>query len=135
MKRYDKEIILTKKEAIEWHRKMWNQIADKLEKGVLYKSLEIYKEEFLKENGFDNISANCFCCEFSGDNCNLCPVEWTDGRCYYISSEEHLFAIEPNLKRKAELAREIANLPEKVESVVARVDWKERIMEKFNRKY
>ena len=85
---------LSRSEAIRLNREMWNWIADELEKiasGVRghYEVYEL-KEEFCRENGFDDIPHYCFCCEYDDNrylqinkennlpisDCFFCPIKW-----------------------------------------------------------
>ena len=87
---------LTKEQAIEWHKKMWNFIleienkeSEDLRLNIKYR--RELKEKFLKENGFciDDVKNECFLCQYSYqqlknkrnfDNskeinyCKYCPV-------------------------------------------------------------
>lgn len=77
MLRYD----FTKKEAIYWHRRMWNWIAQT----SIQEERCVTKEEALEHFGFDGSNlpySNCFCCEYAlvtiARTCNSCPVIWDD---------------------------------------------------------
>ena len=127
MKRYGKEIKMTKEEMIEWHRKQWKTIAEKWENGIEYT-----ERDFLKENGFQDVNCNSFCCEYdlqkftevkNGDDCCYCPLKWSwtgGGMCrvemgYYYRSlnmKNSWNSEEKWMRQVAEHAREIANLPE-----------------------
>ena len=89
---------LTKEQAIEWHKKMWNFIlenenekSENLRLNIKYR--RELKETFLKENGFciDDIKNECFLCQYSYqqlinerniDNskeinyCKYCSLDW-----------------------------------------------------------
>lgn len=88
MFRYD----FTKKEAIYWHRRMWNWIAQT----SIQEERCVTKEEALKHFGFEASNlpySNCFCCEYAlvtlMRNCNACPVVWDDN--LPCSQAEYLF--------------------------------------------
>lgn len=121
---------LTREQAITEHRKMWNWIADVIEKEK--ESLSIYelKRKYCNISGFRNVLFKCFLCDYAEksakyyeNKCNYCPLEWEskfdefmckhnideykeDGlwlKCYNAETWEE----------KATLARRIANLPER----------------------
>ena len=134
---------LTKKQAIEEHRKMWNWIADAIKDKEDY--LEVVsrygwdslivklKYHYLlnyKGQKYKDIRARCFCCEYAdntsngvccgNDICRYCPVIWSGstGRCCdeYGEYEEFtsLYEYSDENKEKAyKLALKIANLPER----------------------
>lgn len=131
---------LTKKQAIEEHRKMWNWIAAaiKSKEDCLaavprydWNSLIVYlKRRYLlgyKGQKYKDIRACCFCCEYASndtyydnDICRYCPVIWSgsSGRCCdeYGEYEElaSLHGYSDENRRKAyKLALKIANLPER----------------------
>lgn len=68
---------MTKQEAIENHRKMWNWIADE----TLKRERKVYKSEYFAEihGGHRiNIISDCFCCQYDFEclkgNCISCPI-------------------------------------------------------------
>lgn len=68
---------MTKKEAVENHRKMWRWIA---EETVKRKSKVFKKEYFIENNIVDNIFCDCYCCDYVRQLdvpiCEKCPVKW-----------------------------------------------------------
>lgn len=131
---------LTKKRAIEEHRKMWNWIAEQYENetDIL---LELHDIDRLKRCYIDDnymelfdlkIESNCFCCAYDylydGD-CSHCPLDWgnnnnnDDVACMRMDNGAGLFETidilthENSSKEKLEvcgkIARKIANLPER----------------------
>lgn len=145
---------LTREQAIEEHRKMWNWIADEIEKSEGSKSLRglfYIKRKYLHQfegTDFYDIYYDCFLCEYCEytlypnnspskytdikcDDGKLCPLKWKNGCCitseyaYFHNLFDKLLELnEPlsiTLIRKkekithkcVELARKIANLPEK----------------------
>ena len=138
---------LTREEAIRYHREMWNWIADQIEKRQKVQNIHFLKEEYItnKFDRFENIRWFCFLCEYTNLNCKKCPIEWGNK---YVAYESHdcpcetwgyeemdyrnglygdcrieydnkYLRMENNWKHQAELARRIANLPErKVEGEV-----------------
>lgn len=125
-------IVLTKEEAIEWHRKMWNWIADQYKEGSKRTVWDL-KETFCFKNGIDDLINDCFCCDYasnySSDNCTpecgKCPIVWNrlnNHHCYcdskyalyrkIVDLTEESCSID-DTKKAEELARKIANLPVK----------------------
>ena len=132
---------LTKKQAIEEHRKMWNWIAAAIKsKEDLPAVVSCYdwysllivklKRHYLlnyEGQKYKDIRAACFCCEYASndtyydnDICRYCPVIWSGstGRCCdeYGEYEElaslHGYSDE-NKEKAYKLALKIANLPER----------------------
>ena len=130
LKAVEKKAILTRQEAIEKHRIMWNRIAEILElEPKETDEIEFLKPFVIRELWGYNISypnMGCFCCEYvSGmeEGCSHCPLEWGTVSC--VSSESELYSEsalysriaselhDNNFESAAEIAREIANLPER----------------------
>ena len=131
---------LTKKQAIEEHRKMWNWIADAIKNKedwpevvscYNWRSLivDLKRHYLLNYEGqkYKDIRAACFCCEYASNDtyydnvvCRYCPVIWSGstGRCCdeYGEYEElaslHGYSDE-NKEKAYKLALKIANLPER----------------------
>ena len=126
---------LTKKEAIENHRKMWNWIAvmlkserykafDYMEHGKRYGiTITCLKEAYINMIGLKGeIYCDCFCCEYAFNSnllraCDNCPVIWSYDRCDEVGCEYGQLFFLPytpeNLPKAVALALEIANLPER----------------------
>lgn len=92
---------LTKKQAIEEHRKMWNWIAEQIKIKPLKKlfslpnydwvalisDLKYHYLYYVKKQVFDGLDNNCFCCEYARnksnyayyntDICRHCPIVWS----------------------------------------------------------
>ena len=69
---------LTKQQAIEGHRKMWNWIADEIEKRKHTCRIFNLKMIYCHENVL-NLQNDCFCCEYTDsiDNtCDSCILDW-----------------------------------------------------------
>lgn len=123
---------LTRKEAIENHRKMWKWIAEK----SLERKEKVHKEAYFEEN--DRIDwrsvpdLHCYCCHFTKQNnedrrlvCNACPLMWGDNvadTCIDIYRNGVFFEYkgiwskwtnEHDYVKAAEYALQIANLPER----------------------
>ena len=132
---------LTKEQAIEWHKKMWNFILENENKKSENLRLNIkyrreLKETFLKENGFliNDVKNECFLCQYSYqqlknkrnfDNskeinyCKYCPVNW----CYECKKKDceysNIFQCECNMDINSinwsnSNPEEIINLPERM---------------------
>lgn len=127
---------LTKEKAIQEHRAMWNWIADKCENwneteyGSFDRNHTDLKHEYLQNHNKGEIEFDCFCCEYNIKNkhslwCFCCPIDWgnlkelTSHFCLDARIENDdqglysLWCDANDHKRAAELARQIANLPEK----------------------
>lgn len=131
---------LTKEQAIQEHRKMWNWIADQYRYGNNMQ-LSVLKKFYLKNiYGDTSVAAHYFACAYAGTNndpfvhyrfnCIKCPLQWptykrsglTEGFCidkYASMDEMGLYGIliclqaELSIQEKEYIAREIANLPER----------------------
>ena len=132
---------LTKEQAIEWHKKMWNFILENENKKSENLRLNIkyrreLKETFLKENGFliNDVKNECFLCQYSyqqlknkrnSENskeinyCKYCPVNW----CYECKKKDceysNIFQCECNMGINSinwsnSNPEEIINLPERM---------------------
>lgn len=105
---------LTLERAVAEHRKMWNWIADATEKqkGVVLKS--DYFRKFC--DVYRNVpTLLCWCCEYSsksGDvGCESCPVEFDMTVTGCLGGLYDDYEEERDWKKRAEIARRIANLP------------------------
>lgn len=67
---------LTREEAISEHRKMWNWIADEIEKEKRDQDILDLKEEYCNREGYNDIRSDCFCCGYTKYICDYCPIEW-----------------------------------------------------------
>lgn len=126
---------LTKEQAIEKHREMWNWITDKIIEEKNVQNIYGLKQTYC-ENKFPNqyILNYCFLCEYSKEygreNCSLCPLDWeskcnnfmcedkyniSDGLGLWWHCQIHFDKWLNNWEEQAALARQIANLPERVE--------------------
>lgn len=131
---------LTKEQAIQEHRKMWNWIADQYRHGNNMR-LSVLKKLYLKNiYGDTSVAAHCFACAYAGTNndpfayyrfnCIKCPLRWptykrssiTEGFCtdkYDSMDEMGLYGTliscqaELSIQEKECIARQIANLPER----------------------
>lgn len=109
---------LTKQQAIEGHRKMWNWIADEIEKRKRVCIIIDLKMQYCEDNDL-TLKNGCFCCEYDDMNygCVKCPLDWGKGK--YCSTDKYSLytrvAYADTWQEQAGLARQIANLPEKEE--------------------
>lgn len=107
---------LTKQQAIEGHRKMWNWIADTIEKKKTVCCIPELKRDYCFENNL-TLSCNCFCCEYNSHTqaCKKCPLDW--GKTRSCSTNEKSLYCRITYcelwKEQVDLARQIANLPER----------------------
>ena len=86
--RCKQDALQAKQEAIQNHRKMWNWIADEIEKEknlFKYNSLSDLKENYFQINNLPEIQMDCFCCEYvdkykggwyQSKACVNCPLIW-----------------------------------------------------------
>ena len=130
--------VLTKAKAIEWHRDMWNWIADQLEKPNNSKTVAQLKVQYcdIHEVAPEH---ECFCCAYARqveqkctpdrqyEYCIYCPVIWNSNRPEYMCEDgewdgdnfglwiraEDLSKIKYFRPEAADIARQIANLPER----------------------
>lgn len=115
---------MTREEALAGHRRLWNEIADMIECGVKYEFAFTYKKEAFSRIGEKRFLENdCYLCEYVCKNEDImickrnCPVLWEEQGCSSENSEYRLFyfAIHNyDYPAAAEMARKIANLPERV---------------------
>lgn len=109
---------LTKQQAIEGHRKMWNWIADEIEKEKEVLKISNLKRIYCGDNDL-HLLADCFCCEYNGNiwRCNQCPLTWGEfNTCCPSDKLTGMYDRVVNTltwQEQAELARQIANLPER----------------------
>lgn len=102
---------LTKEEAIRKHREMWRWIAEETEK----QKRIVLELEYFKAMG---IEADSYCCE-CGVSCNECPILWGGENDHCLAGDgpymAWLLATNHgcNWQLAAELARKIAELPER----------------------
>lgn len=115
---------LTKSEAIANHRKMWNWIADE----TLKRKRTVRKWDYFRAHeisGLDIPRHQCYCCEYTSNgvylNCRNCPIVWGGeiNTCMdrdNFDDDKELYSLwcdEPDYIKSAELARRIAELPER----------------------
>lgn len=118
---------LTREDAIDGHRKMWNWIADKIEEEKCVQVITELKDRYRRQN-YLLLYSNCFCCEYTLNEadikeCDKCPINWKSDRILYGCMDKHedgdrlglyLRCSNENCwEEQAKLARKIANLPER----------------------
>ena len=115
---------LTKEQAIEEHRKMWDWIADQISKSNERVNIYNLKEEYCDMHGL-NINNDCFLCEYTSQFSDLqciyvCPLIWeADHLCGCMGNRNSKYGLfvqcvdATNWKEQYELAHKIANLPER----------------------
>ena len=120
---------LTKEQAIQEHRKMWNWIAEQNEKGIHYPHSDELKRQYIKEHtDYEYISCWCFCCEYDEKYnltfrmCGRCPLDWKSSangiQCCNDSNHSQkgyysLWNRSKTPEEAAKYARIIANLSER----------------------
>lgn len=72
---------LTREQAIAEHRKMWNWIADQIERGKATIDIWESKRVYMQINRIEPILNDCFLCEYTKRNrqeniCDFCPLLW-----------------------------------------------------------
>lgn len=115
---------MTREEALAEHRRLWNEIADMIESGVKYDFAFMYKKEALSRIGEKQFLENdCYLCEYICENTKImncrqnCLVAWDEQVCSHKNSEYHLLVraiYGHDYPAAAQMARKIANLPERV---------------------
>lgn len=134
---------LTKEQAIQEHRKMWNWIADQYKKRSKA-DINNLKCMYLHAKNMEGIYGHCFLCHYAGNNesshgnyafnCDQCLLQWPvpkdsnieDGYCvdkYNLNDNYGLYGMlleghnesgeKLVFKEKENIARQIANLPER----------------------
>ena len=123
----------TREEMIQFHRDMWNWIAEQLKiikscAKTDFVSIHDLKREWCNRNGFRNIIHSCFCCKCAKQDekeynfCHYCPLNWGEAEKispdYYCENSIGLWWMcekavgKGKIDEAIELAREIASLPE-----------------------
>ena len=108
--------IYPRKKAIENHRKMWRWLAEHPDKGKL--------DYLLMHDPHARLINNCYACQYAAKNfnfldeydnlCDHCPLDWNGRTC--CKEEDSLFekwALAGDYEEAAEIARQIAELPER----------------------
>ena len=104
---------MTRKEAYEKHKALWNEIAKMIDEGIEYDCVDYYKSHAMKRlRYYDHPISNSYACELSVC-CEECLVVWGGKDCmcngefmafvHTIANKDYSYA--------KELASQIANLP------------------------
>lgn len=106
-----------RKKAIENHRKMWRWLAEHPDKSKF--------DYLLEHDPHKRMSHNCYLCDYAENkalhehgsryhSCEACPLDWGYGLlCSDIGAPFTEYAKARNYKHRADLARQIAELPER----------------------
>lgn len=118
---------LTRERAIELFREEWNYIADEIEERKEHCNIVALKRKYCSMV-MERAKHSCFLCEYSlkedgFPDCSKCPIDWGSKRKGYMCEDKKqtgdrkgLYMAcyeEKDWKKQAELARKIANLPER----------------------
>lgn len=110
---------LTREQAIAEHRKMWNWIADDIERLKTVCKITVLKSDYFMKSKFKNeaILSWCFLCEYSYRNkgCESCPVNSPTKGTGCLNGLYYLVCRSETWQEQATLARQIANLPERTD--------------------
>lgn len=119
---------LSKEEAVRRHRELWNKIAELCTGGF---NVGMIKTMALNALGYydsrDYPTNGCWACEYAINNamylhrinegvCCFCPIKWKTALCHDKGGEYDMwtrYILDRNYEKAAEMARVIANLPEK----------------------
>lgn len=105
---------MTKQEAIENHRAMWNWIADQIEQRKQAQNITELKYYYIHYISEEYALYDCFCCEYDYEHgfnfCTHCPLVWPDGKCGVLFGTCYACS---DYMGQAMFARQIANLPER----------------------
>lgn len=118
---------MLREEAIKKHRAMWKWIAEQIVNYERTMNIASLKERYIDMQGELTVEMrernNCYLCYYSDVNCSRCPLSWPsdalDYKCEHGYFGEGLYSRCLNLYLtdkwglQAELAYEIANLPER----------------------
>ena len=118
---------MLREEAIKKHRAMWNWIAERILNDERTRNIASLKESYIHTQGELTIEMcgrnNCYLCYYTDVNCSRCPLLWpSDAKEYqcehgYIDKGLYFQCCNlygsGNWKLQAQLAYEIANLPER----------------------
>ena len=129
-------LALTKEEAVRRHRELWNEIAELCTESHFSScGFSVFKIKSMALNalGYDDPikfpDSMCWACEYAIYNaiylrrtnkgiCCFCPIKWKTELCYDKDGEYDMwrrYIQDGNYEKAAEMARVIANLPEKKE--------------------
>lgn len=119
---------LSKEEAVRRHRELWNKIAELCTGGFYISEIKTMALNALGYHDYRDYPTNrCWACEYAIYNaiylhrtnegvCCFCPIKWKTERCHDEGGEYNMctrYIQDGNYEKAAEMARVIANLPEK----------------------
>lgn len=124
---------MLKEEAIRKHRAMWNYIAQQIENEKHTMNIGELKSKYVEHSGDNAVEMythnNCYLCKYTDIKCYECPLIWSSEfksyQCEYgfrlpngyisegLYAECYHLYCTGDWQLQAELARKIANLPEK----------------------
>lgn len=112
---------MTRKEAIELHRKMWNRIANvccTIE--ITYPGFPISRRNIkliiANNTGIDSseLLNNCYLCTYANNCCSMCPLDWGGAlTCCDNKSPYKEFCNSKSWGEAVDRAEVIAQLPER----------------------
>ena len=71
---------LTREDALKYHRQMWSDMQNELgDRPNAAQRLRFKRKWCEKHFPSENISANCFLCEYTTGYCSRCPIKWNGG--------------------------------------------------------
>lgn len=126
-------LALTKEEAVRRHRELWNKISELCTGELCTGEVRAYEIKYvaLEALGYDDPiefpDSMCWACEYAINNaiylhrtnegiCCFCPIKWKTELCHDEGGEYDMwtrYIEDGNYEKAAEIARVIANLPEK----------------------
>lgn len=68
---------MTREEAIQKHREMWTAMSEEISNDSIFFDRAGFKHNYLTKNK-EKMRHNCYLCDFSGENCDRCPINWCD---------------------------------------------------------
>lgn len=109
---------LTREQAIAEHRKMWNWIADEIDKIKAPCDIHDLKCEYLKNSEFKYVLRGCFLCAYSDmkGGCIACPLMPDVNNPWCLGGLFRNCVYSEDWQEQAALARQIANLPERTDA-------------------
>lgn len=121
-------LALTKEEAVRRHRELWNEIAELCTGGFSVSEIKSMALNALGYHDYRDYPTNkCWACEYAIYNaihlhrtnkgiCCFCPIKWKTELCHDEGGEYDMWSryiLDGNYEKVSEMARVIANLPEK----------------------
>ena len=118
---------MLREEAIKKHRAMWNWIAEQIVNHEHTMNIATLKRRHIEMQGDDlqemYMHNNCYLCNYTDINCSECPLLWPSDAIVYQCEHGYIdkglyfqcwgLYGSDNWKLQAQLAYEIAKLPER----------------------